>query len=124
LFSTGILLNVMGVEWLYTAVKDYRYLAIRSLIVQLISLLAVVLFVHKKDDIIIYIYGEGNQTRSFCYVDDLLEGMIRMMNSRRGFTGPVNMGNPKEFTIKELAESRRYGIIGRERLAIGRLLEK
>jgi len=114
----------MGVEWLYTAVKDYRYLAIRSLIVQLISLLAVVLFVHKKDDIIIYIYGEGNQTRSFCYVDDLLEGMIRMMNSRRGFTGPVNMGNPKEFTIKELAESRRYGIIGRERLAIGRLLEK
>ena len=124
MFSTGILLNVMGVEWLYTAVKDYRYLAIRSLIVQLISLLAVVLFVHKKDDIIIYIYGEGNQTRSFCYVDDLLEGMIRMMNSRRGFTGPVNMGNPKEFTIKELAESRRYGIIGRERLAIGRLLEK
>lgn len=52
----------------------------------------------------ITIYGEGNQTRSFCYVDDLLEGMIRLMNSREGFTGPVNIGNPNEFTIKQLAE--------------------
>ncbi len=52
----------------------------------------------------ITIYGNGKQTRSFQYVDDLLEGMIRMMNSRDGFTGPVNMGNPNEFTIKELAE--------------------
>ncbi len=52
----------------------------------------------------ITIYGEGNQTRSFQYVDDLLEGMIRLMNSRDGFTGPVNVGNPGEFTIKELAE--------------------
>lgn len=52
----------------------------------------------------ITIYGNGNQTRSFCYVDDLVEGMIRMMNSREGFTGPVNLGNPGEFTIKELAE--------------------
>ena len=52
----------------------------------------------------ITIYGDGNQTRSFCYVDDLIEGMIRMMNSREGFTGPVNMGNPGEFTIKELAK--------------------
>lgn len=52
----------------------------------------------------ITIYGEGNQTRSFCYVDDLLEGMIRLMNSREGFTGPVNIGNPDEFTIKQLAE--------------------
>lgn len=52
----------------------------------------------------ITIYGDGEQTRSFQYVDDLLEGMIRMMNSREGFTGPVNMGNPDEFTIKELAE--------------------
>lgn len=50
------------------------------------------------------IYGEGNQTRSFCYVDDLIEGMVRLMNSRDGFTGPVNIGNPGEFTIKELAE--------------------
>lgn len=52
----------------------------------------------------ITIYGSGNQTRSFCYVDDLIEGMVRVMNSRDGFTGPVNIGNPGEFTIKELAE--------------------
>ena len=52
----------------------------------------------------ITIYGDGQQTRSFCYVDDLLEGMVRMMNSRPGFTGPVNLGNPGEFTIRELAE--------------------
>ncbi len=52
----------------------------------------------------ITVYGTGNQTRSFCYVDDLVEGMIRMMNSRDGFTGPVNLGNPREFTMLELAE--------------------
>ena len=52
----------------------------------------------------ITIYGDGNQTRSFCYVDDLLDGMIRLMNSRESFTGPVNVGNPNEFTIRELAE--------------------
>ncbi len=52
----------------------------------------------------ITIYGDGSQTRSFCYVDDLIDGMIRLMNSRDGFTGPVNVGNPGEFTIKELAE--------------------
>ncbi len=52
----------------------------------------------------ITIYGDGSQTRSFCYVDDLVEGMIRMMNSRSGFTGPVNLGNPIEFTMLELAE--------------------
>ena len=51
----------------------------------------------------ITIYGEGTQTRSFCYVDDLIEGMVRLMNSREDFTGPVNIGNPGEFTIKELA---------------------
>ena len=56
----------------------------------------------KGDDITIY--GDGSQTRSFCYVDDLVEGMIRMMNSREGFTGPVNLGNPGEFTMLELAE--------------------
>lgn len=49
------------------------------------------------------IYGDGSQTRSFCYVDDLIEGMIRMMNSRSGFIGPVNIGNPTEFTMLELA---------------------
>lgn len=52
----------------------------------------------------ITIYGTGNQTRSFCYVDDNIEGMHRLMNSRRGFTGPVNIGNPVEFTMLELAE--------------------
>ncbi len=52
----------------------------------------------------ITIYGDGTQTRSFCYVDDLVEGMIRMMNSRDGFTGPVNLGNPGEFTMLELAK--------------------
>ncbi len=52
----------------------------------------------------ITVYGDGNQTRSFCYVDDLVEGMNRMMNSEEGFTGPVNLGNPSEFTVKELAE--------------------
>ncbi len=52
----------------------------------------------------ITIYGEGNQTRSFQYVDDLVEGMIRLMNSRDGFRGPVNVGNPNEFTILELAQ--------------------
>ena len=52
----------------------------------------------------ITIYGDGLQTRSFCYVDDLIEGMVRLMNSRDSFTGPVNVGNPGEFTIRELAE--------------------
>ena len=50
------------------------------------------------------VYGDGSQTRSFCYVDDLIEGMVRLMNSRDGFTGPVNIGNPGEFTIRELAD--------------------
>lgn len=52
----------------------------------------------------ITIYGDGTQTRSFCYVDDLVEGMVRMMASHDGFTGPVNLGNPGEFTMLELAE--------------------
>lgn len=52
----------------------------------------------------ITIYGDGKQTRSFQYVDDLIEGMVRMMNSREGFTGPVNIGNPGEFTMLELAQ--------------------
>lgn len=52
----------------------------------------------------ITIYGDGSQTRSFCYVDDLVDGMYRMMNSREGFIGPVNLGNPDEFTMMELAE--------------------
>jgi len=51
----------------------------------------------------ITIYGDGSQTRSFCYVDDLVSGLVKMMNSD-SWTGPVNLGNPGEFTIKELAE--------------------
>src|SRR4029078_12192967 len=52
----------------------------------------------------ITIYGEGNQTRSFCYVEDLIEGFIRLMATDDDFTGPINLGNPREFTIRELAE--------------------
>ena len=51
------------------------------------------------------VYGEGSQTRSFCYVDDLIEGMIRAMETPPDFAGPVNLGNPEEFTIRSLAET-------------------
>ena len=50
------------------------------------------------------IYGDGSQTRSFCYVDDLVDGMVRLMNSPLDVTGPINIGNPGEFTVKELSE--------------------
>ena len=53
----------------------------------------------------ITIYGDGQQSRSFCYVDDLIEGMLRLMDSPADFTGPVNIGNPVEFTMLELAEN-------------------
>ncbi|MBP5671878.1 MAG: SDR family oxidoreductase [Victivallales bacterium] len=52
----------------------------------------------------ITLFGDGNQTRSFCFVDDLIEGMVRLMNTGDDVTGPVNVGNPGEFTIRELAE--------------------
>jgi UDP-glucuronate decarboxylase len=52
----------------------------------------------------ITVYGDGTQTRSFCYVDDMVDGMIKMMNSPKGFTGPVNLGNPVEYQVKDLAE--------------------
>lgn len=52
----------------------------------------------------ITIYGDGSQTRSFCYVDDLVEGFVRLMDSPDEVTGPINLGNPGEFTIKQLAE--------------------
>lgn len=52
----------------------------------------------------ITIYGDGSQTRSFCYVDDLVDGMLKMMDSDAGFVGPVNLGNPGEFSMLELAE--------------------
>ena len=52
----------------------------------------------------ITIYGDGGQTRSFCYVDDLVEGLIRLMDAPDEVTGPMNLGNPDEFTIRQLAE--------------------
>jgi UDP-glucuronate decarboxylase len=54
------------------------------------------------------LYGDGSQTRSFCYVDDLVEGLIRLMNGNH--TGPINIGNPGEFTIRQLAEKVRERI--------------
>jgi UDP-glucuronate decarboxylase len=60
--------------------------------------------VHALKGLPITIYGDGSQTRSFCYVDDLIEGFVRMMDSPAELTGPVNLGNPGEFTIRELAE--------------------
>jgi len=56
----------------------------------------------KNEDITVY--GDGSQTRSFCYVDDLVKGIVSMMNTPKGFTGPVNLGNPNEMTILELAK--------------------
>jgi UDP-glucuronate decarboxylase len=53
----------------------------------------------------ITLYGDGNQTRSFCYVDDLIEGLLRMMITAGDVTGPINLGNPNEFTIRELAQT-------------------
>ena len=52
----------------------------------------------------ITVYGDGEQTRSFCYVDDLIDGLIKLMDTADNFTGPINLGNPEEFTILELAE--------------------
>ena len=52
----------------------------------------------------ITIYGDGLQTRSFCFVSDLVEGIVRLMNSDKAITGPINIGNPSEFTVKQLAE--------------------
>ena len=64
----------------------------------------------------ITLYGDGTQTRSFCYVDDLIEGLIRMMNSPEGFTGPINLGNPGEFTINELARLVLQKVEGEHRI--------
>lgn len=65
----------------------------------------------------ITIYGDGQQTRSFCYVDDLIRGMVALMESERGFTGPVNIGNPSEFTMRGLAEAVLAQVGGRSKLS-------
>jgi UDP-glucuronate decarboxylase len=52
----------------------------------------------------ITVYGDGKQTRSFCYIDDLVDGLIRLMETSDEVVGPVNLGSPAEFTIRELAE--------------------
>jgi len=66
----------------------------------------------------ITIYGDGSQTRSFCYVDDLIEGFLRMMASAHEVTGPINIGNPKEFTIRQLAETVLKMVGGESRLIL------
>lgn len=68
----------------------------------------------KDEDITIY--GDGSQTRSFCYVDDLINVIVLMMNSPKGFTGPVNTGNPGEFTIKELADKVMAKVGGKSKI--------
>jgi UDP-glucuronate decarboxylase len=68
----------------------------------------------RGDDITIY--GDGTQTRSFCYVDDLIEGFIRMMATPKEVTGPINMGNPGEFTILQLAETVLKMVGGRSKI--------
>ena len=65
----------------------------------------------------ITIYGDGQQTRSFCYVDDLIEGFVRFMNTDAGVTGPINLGNPGEFTMMELAEKVLQLVGGKSKLA-------
>ncbi|MDO9250015.1 MAG: SDR family oxidoreductase [Hydrogenophaga sp.] len=64
----------------------------------------------------ITIYGDGSQTRSFCYVDDLIEGFVRLMTSSADLTGPINLGNPNEFTIRQLAEAVLRKVGGKSRL--------
>jgi UDP-glucuronate decarboxylase len=64
----------------------------------------------------ITLYGDGSQTRSFCYVDDLIEGFVRLMGSPEGVTGPINLGNPNEFTIRQLAEAVLAKVGGKSKL--------
>ena len=64
----------------------------------------------------ITVYGDGSQTRSFCYVDDLIDGMLRLMDTPADFVGPVNIGNPKEFSMLELAELVLQLVGGKSRL--------
>jgi len=69
----------------------------------------------------ITIYGDGSQTRSFCYVDDMIEGFIRMMTSSQDITGPINMGNPTEFTVKQLAQMVLSMVGGESKLVLSPL---
>jgi UDP-glucuronate decarboxylase len=71
----------------------------------------------------ITIYGDGSQTRSFCYVDDLIDGMLRLMNSSMDVTGPINIGNPAEFTMLELAERVLMLIGGKSKISFHPLPE-
>jgi UDP-glucuronate decarboxylase len=64
----------------------------------------------------ITIYGDGSQTRSFCYVDDLIEGFVKLMASSNEVTGPINLGNPGEFTIIQLAEMVIHKVGGKSKL--------
>ncbi len=64
----------------------------------------------------ITLYGDGQQTRSFCYVDDLIEGFLKLMDTPRDVTGPINLGNPNEFTIRQLAEAVLKKVGGKSRL--------
>ncbi len=61
--------------------------------------------VHALQGVAITVYGDGSQTRSFCYVDDTVDGLVRMMDSADAVTGPINIGNPNEMTVKSLAET-------------------
>jgi UDP-glucuronate decarboxylase len=70
----------------------------------------------------ITLYGDGSQTRSFCYVDDLIDGMLAMMNGPEDFTGPMNLGNPDEFTIRQLAEQIVREVGGRSAIVQAREL--
>ncbi len=70
----------------------------------------------------ISMFGDGSQTRSFCYVSDLIDGFLRMMDSPAEFTGPVNLGNPNEFTIMELAQKTIAMTGGKARLGASRPL--
>ncbi len=63
------------------------------------------------------VFGDGRQTRSFCYVDDLVRGMMQLMDSARGITGPINFGNPNEFTMLELAEKVIRKVGGRSKIS-------
>ena len=75
----------------------------------------------RGDDITIY--GDGTQTRSFCYVDDMIEGFVRLMATADQVTGPINLGNPSEFTIRALAEQILAKIDTRSRLVFRPALE-